>query len=122
MNVYQNSEVERSVSGVLLKVGVPPSAKGFVYLRRAVCLVLTDDKPLTLSRDIYPVIAEYFCVTPQSVERAIRLAIGSAIDRAGYSGMDEVLRGGCPSPEKEKPRNAEFIFGMAEYIRAKPRL
>lgn len=121
MNVLQNKELERSVSGALLKVGVPPSAKGFVYLRRAVCLALESDAPLTLSRDIYPVIAEYFSVTPASVERAIRLAIGSAVDRGRYSDMDEVLRGGCSSSDTEKPRNAEFIFGIAEYIRNKIR-
>lgn len=67
------------VSALLRKIGVSPEMKGYRYLQEAVRMRAdANGEARRLTEDIYPAIAERFSTSAQSVERAIRTAIGSA--------------------------------------------
>ncbi len=67
------------VSALLRRIGVSPEMKGYRYLQEAVRMRANDEgEARRLTEDIYPAIARRFSTTAQSVERAIRTAIGSA--------------------------------------------
>lgn len=112
----QEPKYAKAVSEALLNAGIRPSSTGFAYLKFAVCRILEEERPLKLSTRVYPETAERFGVKPAAVERAIRLAIEQAADSGNWREMDEMLHG-IYSPDKGKPTNAEFIFGLAEHLR-----
>lgn len=75
---------ETDVGVLLRKIGVSPEMKGYRYLQEAVRMrVNSEGKARKLTEAVYPAIAERFSTTAQSVERAIRTAIGSAWKNGG---------------------------------------
>lgn len=70
---------DADVSWMIRKIGISPEMKGYRYLAEAVRMRANADGEMKkLMDDIYPAVAERFSTTTQSVERAIRTAIGSA--------------------------------------------
>lgn len=92
-----SKENDADISALLRKMGVSPEMKGYRYLQEAVRMRLNkEDKSKRLTEEIYPAIAERFSTTAQSVERAIRTAIGSAwkngaLQRYAIETSDEIL-------------------------------
>ena len=60
-------------------MGVPPNVKGYRYLRSAVMLATEDMTVLdSITKRLYPTVAQTNQTTPTRVERAIRPAITTA--------------------------------------------
>lgn len=105
------------VSRFLSEVGVPPNLLGCAYLRTALTLLLTDPSlGRTITRRLYPRVAETHCTTVRGVERAIRNAIAQTFARSGGAGYRAVL-GRMASSVGERPTNAEFLAQAAERLR-----
>ncbi len=92
-----HKENDVDVSALLRRIGVSPEMKGYRYLEEAVRMrVNGEGEARRLTEEIYPAIAVRFSTTAQSVERAIRTAIGSAwkngaIQRYAIETSDEIL-------------------------------
>jgi two-component system response regulator (stage 0 sporulation protein A) len=93
--------IETDVCEELEPLKIPKSIKGYVYLREAICLVVYDFNEINyMTTGLYPKIARKFETTSSRTERAIRHAI-------------ETL---YKDSEVRKPRNSEFIAGIADKI------
>ena len=105
------------VSNLLSEIGVPRNLLGCAYLRTALVLLLQEPSlGRTITRSLYPRIAEKHQTTARSVERAIRHAIAQTFARAGGAGYRSAL-GRLASSVGDKPTNSEFLAQAAERLR-----
>ena len=105
------------ISRLLAEIGVPGNLLGCTYLRTALTLLLKEPElGRTITRSLYPRIAQTHHTSAQSVERAIRHAISQTFARCGSEGYRAAL-GRLASSVGEKPTNAEFLAHTAERLR-----
>lgn len=105
------------VSRLLSEVGVPANLLGCAYLRTGLTLILQEPAlGRTITRTLYPRIAEKHHTTIRCVERAIRHAIAQTFARSGGSGYRAAL-GRLASSVGDRPTNAEFLAQAAERLR-----
>ena len=63
-------------------MGIPANIRGYTYLREAIILVIEEAQLLnSVTKELYPRVAEMFDTTAARVERAIRHAIEIAWTR-----------------------------------------
>ena len=106
----------RRASRLLSEIGVPQNLLGCAYLRTALTLLLAEPAlGRTITRRLYPRIAQQHGTSAQSVERAIRHAIAQTFARGG-EGYRAAL-GRLASSVGERPTNAEFLAQTAERLR-----
>lgn len=80
------------IAGVLRRIGVAPSMKGYRYLETAVALCIEDASYVhTPSGRLYPEVALRLGATPSGVERAIRTAIQTAWQNGGIQSYAAVI-------------------------------
>ena len=65
---------ERMVKKLLKEMAVPMNIKGYQYLSKAI-VVLSKEKGMKISLELYPKVAREFATTSSRVERAIRHAV-----------------------------------------------
>jgi len=105
------NNLEWGVTDMIHKIGVPPHIKGFQYLRDAIIMSVNDERFLhSITKLLYPSIAQLHDTTSSRVERAIRNAIVAAWDR-GKTDMNDELFGYL------KPTNSEFMAVITDRIR-----
>jgi two-component system response regulator (stage 0 sporulation protein A) len=109
--------LEEEVTEILHQIGIPAHIKGYLYLRDAIIMVVEDIDLLgSVTKILYPGIAERFATTPSRVERAIRHAIEVAWSRNNIDIIKKFF-GYTIKTEKGKPTNSEFIAMMADRLR-----
>ncbi len=109
--------LEEKVTDVLHQIGIPAHIKGYQYLRKAIMMVVEEVEMLgSVTKVLYPAIAEVFETTPSRVERAIRHAIEVAWSRNSIEIITKFF-GYTIDMEKGKPTNSEFIAMMADRLR-----
>lgn len=112
-------ELEGMVTEIIRKIGIPANIKGYRYLRNAILLAAKDSTILdSITKRLYPEIADLNNTTPSRVERAIRHAISSAWERGD---------GDCAYIEKtlrcrlnfmgDKPTNSELIALISDSLK-----
>lgn len=107
------------VTDILHQIGVPAHIKGYHYLRCAIILTLKDIKIInSVTKQLYPAVAEQFDTTASRVERAIRHAIEVAWDRGDVEVLNAYF-GYTVQNSRGKPTNSEFIAMIADQIRLK---
>lgn len=117
-----SSQIEIVVTDVLHQMGIPAHIKGYHYLREAIILSLGDEEMLeSITKLLYPTIAERFDTTASRVERAIRHAIETAWDRGDIDVLNGMF-GYTVSVGKGKPTNSEFIALITDNLRLRFRL
>lgn len=102
---------------LLFELGIPEHILGSPYLIKAIELVVQDKRLIkSITKELYPAVAQYFNTTGSRVERAIRHGIELAWDRGD---MDVLQRyfGFTVSSIKGKPTNSEFIARCANIVR-----
>ena len=115
-------ELERYITNIMLDIGVPAHLKGYHYLRKAIMLSIKEPEMLeSITKLLYPTIAEAFNTSPSRVERAIRHAIETAWDRGDVDVLNNMF-GYTISVGKGKPTNSEFIALVTDNLRLKFRL
>lgn len=104
-------KLEIMVSDILKSMGVPAHILGYKYLRHAIVLVVNDGKMMeTVTKKLYPSVANQFNSTPTRVERAMRSAIDAAWARKTDAFAENFkYSGGSAS-------NSEFIATIADCI------
>jgi len=112
-------DVEKEVTDIIQELGVPAHIKGYTYLREAIMMVIENPDVLnSVTKILYPKIAENHETTPSRVERAIRHAIEVAWNRNDIETIKNLF-GYTINTEKGKPTNSEFIAIVADKLRLK---
>ena len=111
------NQLEIIVTNMIHEIGVPAHIKGYQYLRDSIIMAVYDMDILnSITKQLYPAIAEKFHTTSSRVERAIRHAIEVAWGRGKMDTID-ALFGYTVHAGKGKPTNSEFIALIADKIR-----
>ena len=114
---YLEQNLENDVTQMLHEIGVPAHIKGYQYLRDAIAMSVADQDMLTsVTKVLYPNIAEKHQTTPSGVELAIRHAIEVAWSRGKMDTINDIF-GYTVSNGKGKPTNSEFIALLSDKIR-----
>lgn len=109
--------LEEEVTEILHQIGIPAHIKGYLYLRDAIIMVVEEIELLgSVTKILYPTIAQRFNTTSSRVERAIRHAIEVAWSRNNIDIIKKFF-GYTIKTEKGKPTNSEFIAMMADRLR-----
>lgn len=112
----RSRSLDQRINEIFLPLGIPPHLKGYNYLREAVKMVLKDYTLIySITKRLYPAIAQHFDVTPTKVELAIRHTLEVAWQRNHMENLSQVF--GCDIYLKgTKPTNGEFIALVADKI------
>lgn len=114
-------DLETDVTDMIHEIGVPAHIKGYQYLREAIMMSVQDMEMLnSITKLLYPSIADKYQTTPSRVERAIRHAIEVAWSRGRMETLD-ALFGYTINTGKGKPTNSEFIALITDKLRLKYR-
>ena len=114
-------DLETDVTDMIHEIGVPAHIKGYQYLREAIMMSVRDMEMLnSITKLLYPSIANKCQTTPSRVERAIRHAIEVAWSRGRMETLD-ALFGYTINTGKGKPTNSEFIALITDKLRLKYR-
>ena len=97
-----------------MMVGIPAHIKGFRFLREAVKLAVCHPEIInSITKKLYPEVAELFETSPSKVERAIRHAIEVAWNKGRIENVNSVF-GVRIYTDNERPTNGEFIALIAD--------
>ena len=104
------------VAEILKKLGIAPDKNGFHYLRKAIYECYLEPSLLTsITKEIYPMLAQSFSKKESCIERSIRSAIETGWDRGNYEYSNELFSN-CVDYHKTKPTNGEFIAIIVDKI------
>ena len=108
--------LDERLSSIFIRSGIPPHIKGYTFLREAVKLsVIYPEMINSITKRLYPTIAEMYDTTPSKVERAIRHAIEVAWNRGKIENINAIF--GIKIYNKgDKPTNGELIALVADKI------
>ncbi len=99
------------------ELGMNNKIRGYNYSRSAICFVALNDFWVTAD-EIYLYVSKQFSTTPDCVERNIRYAIEKTWEKGCFESINSMF-GYTVSSEKGKPTNSEFIFMIADRVRAR---
>ena len=106
--------VEEKITNIFITVGIPAHIKGYQFLREAIKLAIANPEIInSITKKLYPTIAEKFSTSASKVERAIRHAIEVAWNRGKIENINNVF-GLKVYSSNEKPTNSEFIALVAD--------
>ena len=107
-------EIEEKITNIFITVGIPAHIKGYQFLREAIKLAMENPDIInSITKKLYPSIAERFDTSASKVERAIRHAIEVAWNRGKIENINNVF-GLTVYSNNEKPTNGEFIALVAD--------
>ncbi|WP_046213961.1 sporulation transcription factor Spo0A [Paenibacillus wulumuqiensis] len=116
-NADKEQLLEASITKILNEIGVPPHIKGYQYVREAITEVYHNIDILgSVTKVLYPQIAQKFNSNPARVERAIRHAIEVTWNRGDMSHMSHLFNYEI-NVSKIKPTNSSFIAAIADKLR-----
>lgn len=119
---HNRRSVDAQITQIIHEIGVPAHIKGYHYLREAIGIVFDDVEILgSITKVLYPRIADRYKTTPSRVERAIRHSIEVAWGRGNMDAIRKVF-GYTVSASKTKPTNSEFIAMIADKLRMEHRV
>ena len=111
---YKAKVIEEKITNIFITVGIPAHIKGYHFLREAIKLAIDTPEIInSITKKLYPAIAEKFETSPSKVERAIRHAIEVAWNRGKIENIN-TLFGLRVYNSNEKPTNGEFIALVAD--------
>ena len=115
------SLLERRITKLLLRIGIPAHQRGYYMLRDAIRIYAQSDDPasLRITLDVYPRLAEIYDCHSKVVEHAIRASIEYAWVHGNIEANHQLF-GYTVNDLRGKPGNAEFAMLMAEHVRIKP--
>lgn len=107
-------KLEEKITNIFLTVGIPAHIKGYQFLREAIKMAVQDPHIInSITKKLYPGIAELYDTSASKVERAIRHAIEVAWNKGKIENINDVF-GLKVYDTHEKPTNGEFIALVAD--------
>lgn len=110
------NNIDSMVVNLLRSLGVPVKMVGYKYLRDAIMIAVKDaDALMSVTKNIYPEIADIHGTSSGNVERNIRYVIEATWNRQDdYKYGTEIGR--LFKDTNKKPTNSEFILICSEWI------
>ena len=109
-----NNHIEERITNIFITVGIPAHIKGYQFLREAIKLAIANPEIInSITKKLYPTIAEKYDTSASKVERAIRHAIEVAWNRGKIENINNLF-GIKVYSSNEKPTNGEFIALVAD--------
>ena len=112
---YTSSQVKTNkITNIFITVGIPAHIKGYQFLREAIKMAIDSPEIInSITKRLYPSIADKFDTSASKVERAIRHAIEVAWNRGKIENINSLfgIKVYCSN---EKPTNGEFIALVAD--------
>lgn len=106
--------LEERITNIFITVGIPAHIKGYQFLREAIKMAVErPDIVNSITKRLYPTIAERYHTTSSKVERAIRHAIEVAWNKGKIDSINNLFGVKVYSPG-DKPTNGEFIALVAD--------
>jgi len=113
-NGKSNNQIEEKITNIFITVGIPAHIKGYQFLREAIKLAIANPEIInSITKKLYPTIAEKYDTSASKVERAIRHAIEVAWNRGKIENINNLF-GIKVYSSNEKPTNGEFIALVAD--------
>lgn len=113
-NAKPTSQIEEKITNIFITVGIPAHIKGYQFLREAIKLAIDNPEIInSITKKLYPTIAEKYDTSASKVERAIRHAIEVAWNRGKIENINDLF-GIKVYSSNEKPTNGEFIALVAD--------
>lgn len=103
---------ENASHRLLRELGANGGYLGFYYAATAIEYVVKSKELIRQCKWVYNEVANTYHTTPFCVERNIR----TVIDAIWTTGNRKFLKEIIPYPVNAKPKNAQFIDGLAHYL------
>ena len=114
LNAKTPNHIEEKITNIFITVGIPAHIKGYQFLREAIKLAIANPEIInSITKKLYPTIAEKYDTSASKVERAIRHAIEVAWNRGKIENINNLF-GIKVYSSNEKPTNGEFIALVAD--------
>ena len=114
VNIPAMGKMEEKITNIFITVGIPAHIKGYQFLREAIKLAIANPEIInSITKRLYPTIAQKYSTSASKVERAIRHAIEVAWNRGKIENINNVF-GLKIYSSNEKPTNGEFIALVAD--------
>lgn len=109
-------EVDKRIMDIFLSIGISAHLQGYHYLRESIKLIMEHpDYISSITKVMYPKIADKFETTPCRVERAIRHALEVSYNKGKMIRLNDVL-GLRVLNRDERPTNSEFVALIADKL------
>ena len=106
--------IDEKITNIFITVGIPAHIKGYQFLREAIKMAIDTPEIInSITKRLYPSIADKFDTSASKVERAIRHAIEVAWNRGKIENINSLF-GIRVYGNNEKPTNGEFIALVAD--------
>ena len=110
----KNRQLDEKISNIFITVGIPAHIRGYQFLREAIKMAIDEPDVInSITKQLYPTIAQRFSTSASKVERAIRHAIEVAWNRGKIENINSLF-GLKVYSSNEKPTNGEFIALVAD--------
>ena len=109
-----NRSMDERIANIFISVGIPAHIKGYHFLREAIKMAIENPDIInSITKRLYPTVAERFDTSASKVERAIRHAIEVAWNKGKIENINSLF-GIKVYSSNEKPTNGEFIALVAD--------
>ena len=107
----KNIAIDNEINGLITKLGIQKKLKGYVYIKKAIWMVFKNKGSMgSITKTIYPKIANEFKTTDKNVERSIRNCIERAYKENALGKTYQLFN------LYRKPTNSEFIMKVASKL------
>ena len=114
LNKPKSKQLDERITNIFITVGIPAHIKGYQFLREAIKMAIDSPEIInSITKKLYPSIADKFSTSASKVERAIRHAIEVAWNRGKIENINNLF-GIRVYGNNEKPTNGEFIALVAD--------
>lgn len=114
---FKQNNLQITVSKILHELGIPSHIKGYQYIRDGIEILYKKGNRIeSITKDLYPALADKFGTTSSRVERAIRHAIEVSWNRGSWDMMEDIF-GHSVDIDRAKPTNSEFIVTIADKLK-----
>ncbi len=108
--------LDERISTIFMTVGIPANIRGYQYLRQAIKLTVENPTIInSITKQLYPAVAEHFDASASKVERAIRHAIEVAWNKGNAESINQLF-GIKIYNNFQKPTNGEFIALISDKL------
>lgn len=115
---FRNKEkiIDKKIMDIFLSVGISAHLQGYHYLKECVKIVINDPQSInSITKKIYPAVAEKFETTSCRVERGIRHALDVSYSKGKIVHLNKLF-GIEVLSDNEKPTNSEFVALLADKL------
>lgn len=113
-----DDELFSIITDIVQELGVPANVRGYYYLREAI-LFYSKNRAESVTKVLYPYVAQKHSTTSSRVERGIRHAIELCWERGDADTLKKYFKS---VSTKRKPTNSEVIATIADKLNLKYKL